>query len=125
MHQINPIARIHHGNFAAYRFNKHSFTKPPLPARNCLRQARAGWEESARQGWTREATPKDRSAGTWRRADEGGRGTRPGRTGETDGATGETAGAVALGEAAGVDAGGVPRVRALLSLGRGRARARA
>jgi len=30
-----------------------------------------------------------------------------------------------LREAAGVDAGGVPRVRALLSLGRGRARTRA
>src|SRR6478735_6970857 len=29
VHQINPIARIHHGNFAAYRFNKHSFTRRP------------------------------------------------------------------------------------------------
>ena len=29
VHQINPVARINHGNFAAHRFNKHSFTKRP------------------------------------------------------------------------------------------------
>src|SRR5689334_17223766 len=29
VHQISPIARINHGNFPAYRFNKHSFTRRP------------------------------------------------------------------------------------------------
>jgi hypothetical protein len=125
VHQINPIARIHHGNFAAYRFSKHSFTKRPCQhGTACARLGRAGRKAPGKAGRRKRPRKTGRpgpGAGQTR-ADggrgRGGRGTRPGRTGKT-------AGAVALGEAAGVDAGGVPRVRALLSLGRGRARARA
>jgi len=103
VHQINPIARIHHGNFAAYRFNKHSFTR--RPCQHGTASARLG-----RPAAGAEAPAKGRRGhGPWpgrkrrRRAEVGAAGGRGG-SGRADQGRGRTG-------PAGADQGGGRRGR--------------
>ena len=108
VHQINPIARIHHGNFAAYRFNKHSFTRRPCQHGT----AAPGWggPGPGRKRWRRAEVGAAGGRGGSGRADQGRGGRGPAGADRGGGRRGRgwgtaSSGIVISGPGAGTDAG--------------------